>query len=241
MVSSSRTRSADTMPRDGARAAAAARVAGSTSKPSWEAKRAARIIRKGSSPKLRSGSMGVRSRPPARSTRPSNGSTNSIAGRRTAIALTVKSRRARSPSSESPNVTAGLRVAPSYSSARYVVTSTWRSPRITPMVPNSRPMSHVLPPHLRSSLSVSSGRADVAKSKSALDRPRNASRTGPPTSANSYPASSKTRARSRTSGGSAGHRASARARSVARVGGGVVTVPKHPRWRVYLHQACPDR
>ena len=43
--------------------AIAATVAGSTSKPSCEAKRAARSIRSGSSPKLTRGSAGVRSRP----------------------------------------------------------------------------------------------------------------------------------------------------------------------------------
>ena len=57
--------------------------------------------------------------------------------------------------------------------------------------------------HVASRRSVSSGRADVAKSKSALDRPRKASRTGPPTSANSWPAASNVAASSATSGGSA--------------------------------------
>ena len=69
-------------------------------------------------------------------------------GSRSAIALTVKSRRTRSASSESPNATTGLRVAPSYASARYVVISTvWRpdpgarSCRIRGRRPTARPRS----------------------------------------------------------------------------------------------------
>ena len=72
-------------------------------------KRAARSMRSGSSPKETSGSSGVRSRPAARSPNPSKGSTNSMSGRRSAMALMVKSRRDRSSSMSSPNVTSGLR------------------------------------------------------------------------------------------------------------------------------------
>ena len=72
---------------------------GSTVKSSWAAKRAARIIRSGSSEKDSSGRAGgaqhLRAR--GRST-PWNGSSNFRSGRVTAIALTVKSRRPRSPS-----------------------------------------------------------------------------------------------------------------------------------------------
>src|SRR5690349_4602332 len=50
-------------------------------------------------------------------------------------------------------------------------------------------MSHVASPHCFSSRSVSSGRAEVAKSRSLCGRPSMASRTGPPTSASSWPAS----------------------------------------------------
>ena len=60
--------------------------------------RAARSIRSGSSLKLSSGVSGVRSRRPARSAAPSNGSTSSGSGRASAMALTVKSRRDRSTS-----------------------------------------------------------------------------------------------------------------------------------------------
>ena len=109
MTSSSRTRSAEMISIRSAIAVIAATTAGSTVKPSWAAKRAARIIRSGSSEKESSGVPGVRSSPCARSTTPPYGSTNSRDGSRTAIALTVKSRRPRSPSRESPKSTAGLR------------------------------------------------------------------------------------------------------------------------------------
>ena len=97
------------MPIRSAIAVIAATTGGSTVNPSWAAKRAARIIRSGSSEKESSGVPGVRRSPCARSTTPPYGSTNARDGRRTAIALTVKSRRRRSPSSESPKSTAGLR------------------------------------------------------------------------------------------------------------------------------------
>ena len=87
----------------------AATTSGATAKPSWAAKRAARIIRSGSSEKESSGVPGVRSTRSARSTIPPNGSTNSRPGTRTAIELTLKSRRPRSPSRESPKSTSGLR------------------------------------------------------------------------------------------------------------------------------------
>ena len=87
----------------------AATTDGSTSKPSWAAKRAARIIRSGSSEKESSGVPGVRSTRWARSTTPPYGSSTSRPGRRTAIALTVKSRRPRSPARVSPKATSGWR------------------------------------------------------------------------------------------------------------------------------------
>ena len=66
------------------------------------AKRAARMIRRGSSSKDCSALTGVRRIPAARSARPPQGSTSSRSGSRSAMALTVKSRRVRSPSSVSP-------------------------------------------------------------------------------------------------------------------------------------------
>ena len=87
----------------------AATTAGSTANPSWAANRAARIIRSGSSEKESSGRPGVRSTRCARSTTPPYGSSKVRSGTRTAIALTVKSRRPRSPARVSPKSTSGLR------------------------------------------------------------------------------------------------------------------------------------
>ncbi len=101
------------------------------------------------------------------------------------MALTVKSRRTRSSAIVSPNATTGFRVPGSYASARCVVTSTCQalspSRSIVPMVPKSRPMSHVTWLSVRSSFSMSSGRASVVKSRSSVRVPNSASRTGPPT------------------------------------------------------------
>ena len=87
----------------------AATTAGSTSKSSWAANRAARSIRSGSSENESSGVPGVRSTPRARSARPPYGSTSARPGSVIAIAFTVKSRRPRSPSSVWPYSTSGLR------------------------------------------------------------------------------------------------------------------------------------
>ena len=111
LTSSSRTRSAETMVMRSASCSIASAVASSMRKPSWATKRTARIIRSGSSLKDWAGATGVRSRVRARSSSPPKGSTSSSEGRRTAIALTVKSRRERSPSRVSPYSTCGLRLA----------------------------------------------------------------------------------------------------------------------------------
>ena len=87
-------------------------------KPNCATNRAARIIRNGSSANDTSAGAGVISSLRAKAPSPSYGSTNSIVGSRIAIALTVKSRRTRSSSRLSPNATTGLRVTPSYASAR---------------------------------------------------------------------------------------------------------------------------
>lgn len=102
MFSSSRTRSADTISIRAAISVMAVTTSGATAKSSWAANRAARIIRRGSSENDSSGVPGVRSTRPARSARPPWGSMNSFSGSATAIALTVKSRRTRSSSMESP-------------------------------------------------------------------------------------------------------------------------------------------
>ncbi|MNC94741.1 hypothetical protein D3C83_116730 [compost metagenome] len=75
-------------------------------------KRAARIIRSGSSTNDTSGSSGVRRRLwISRSSSPPYGSLSCGSGSEIAMALTVKSRRERSVSSESENVTSGLRLS----------------------------------------------------------------------------------------------------------------------------------
>ena len=81
-----------------------------------------------------------------------------------AIALTVKSRRERSVSSESENVTVGLRLSGRYTSARKVVISTRISPWAAPIVPKACPCSHTWSAHGRTSSRIRSGRASVVRS-----------------------------------------------------------------------------
>ncbi len=119
--------------------------------------RAARSIRSGSSRNEISGASGVRSRPAARSTAPPYGSINSGSGSRSAIALTVKSRRDRSISMSSENSTSGLRLSGWYTSARYVVISIGTPPRMRPTVPKRLPWSHMLSAHPLTSCSMTSG------------------------------------------------------------------------------------
>jgi len=107
--SSARTRSAETMASREDMAVMASITSGATSKPSWAVKRAARMMRNGSSSKDCSAVTGVRRSWPARSSIPPVGSTKLRSGRRRAMALTVKSRRVRSPSSVVPYSTCGLR------------------------------------------------------------------------------------------------------------------------------------
>src|SRR5699024_696747 len=79
-------------------------------------------------------------------------------------------------------------------------------------------MSQMAPPrvHSRRISSVCSGRADVVKSRSALERPSTASRTGPPTRASSCPAASNTRPSAWISSGRAWNIEAARRRAVSR-------------------------
>ena len=67
--------------------------------------------------------------------------------------------------------------------------STCHGPLRQPIVPKSRPMSQTASAQPETSRSVTSGRAEVVKSRSFWSRPIIASRTGPPTSASSSPAS----------------------------------------------------
>ena len=194
-MNSPRTRSAETIDSRSACAVIASTTSSATSKPSWAEKRAARIIRSGSSVKESCAVPGVRMIPAVRSACPPNRSTKARSGSRIAIALMVKSRRTRSPWRECPKSTCGLRESASYCSARYVVISTSRPATRAPIVPNRMPTSHVVSAKPSSSASTASGRASVVKSRSASlaaeSRPRRASRTGPPTRASSCPAVAK--------------------------------------------------
>ena len=140
-TSSSRIRSAEMRSRSSRCSCMAHSTSSSTSNPSCATNRAARNMRSGSSVKQVVTSRGVRRRCATTSSMPPNGSTNRMGSSNRAIALTVKSRRTRSSSRESPNVTSGLRVTPSYKSARNVVISTSSPATRAPIVPNSRPVS----------------------------------------------------------------------------------------------------
>ncbi len=109
LVSSSLIRSADTTASRGASSVIASRTSALTVKSSCAVNRAARSIRSGSSVNESCGRPGVRSTLALRSASPPNGSASSSEGSRAAIALTVKSRRDRSASSEVPYSTLGLR------------------------------------------------------------------------------------------------------------------------------------
>ena len=91
----------------------ACRTSGAISKSSWLANRAARIMRSGSSEKEFSAFTGVRKTLFAKSSKPLKGSINSgvFVVSSSAIELTVKSRRDKSPSIESPYSTSGLRLS----------------------------------------------------------------------------------------------------------------------------------
>ena len=163
----------------------AVRTSSSSVKSNWLAKRAARIIRSGSSENDWGALAGVRIIFFARSSIPLNGSINSgvfVVNSR-AIELIVKSRRDKSPSISSPYSTSGFRESSSYFSVRYVVTSTVVSPRLPAIVPNSIPVSQTFSAHFFRIFFVSSGWASVVKSRSLPSLPKIASRTGPPTRA----------------------------------------------------------
>ena len=99
-------------PSCGAISTSASTTRGATEKPSCETNRAARSIRSGSSPNDTSGADGVSSTFARSAAKPPRGSRNSPGPSgvmRTAIALTVKSRRTRSSSRLEPNRTSGLR------------------------------------------------------------------------------------------------------------------------------------
>ena len=105
-------------------------------------------------------------------------------GSRRAMAFTVKSRRDRSTSTESPKETSGLRESGTYTSARCVVISKTRPSFLRPTVPKRLPWSHNASAHPFTSRSTSSGSASVVRSTSCFSgaaSPAKASRTEPPT------------------------------------------------------------
>ncbi len=128
--------------------------------------RAARNIRSGSSVNETSAGKGVRSLLAARSSTPLNGSTSCRSGSERAMALTVKSRLERSASMAVEKATSGLREPASYSSARWVVTSTRCPSLIAPMVPKRLPCVQMLSAQEDNSSSVTDGKASVVKSRS---------------------------------------------------------------------------
>ena len=103
--SSSATRSRDTRATTASAPGMASRVVGANRKPSWETNRAPRRGRSPSSANRSRGSPTARITFRARSARPSNGSRSSPWRGSQAMALTVKSRRARSASRLSWKVT----------------------------------------------------------------------------------------------------------------------------------------
>ncbi len=190
------TRSAESRPRCAADAVIAARVSGSIASEKREANRMARSARKRSS-RIRSfASPTARSTLRSRSPRPSNGSRRSFVAGRQAIALMVKSRRARSSSRLAPNSTSACR--PSVRTSRRKVVTSCATPASSRMltVPNRMPTGMVR--RLPKSAWTSSGRAEVARSQSRGCPPRRESRMAPPTHHASNPARSRRSAMSRT-------------------------------------------
>ena len=197
-TSSCCTRSADRRVRYGAEERSAENVAGSMTKRYRAANRMARSARRRSSRMRSSASPTARTTPATRSRWPPNGSRRSPVAGRKAIALMVKSRRARSSSRLAPNSTTACR--PSVcTSRRNVVTSCATPPSSsTATVPNSMPTGTV---RRRPKIAITcSGVAGVAISQSSGLPPRNASRIAPPTHHASKPASSRRRAMSSTLG-----------------------------------------
>ena len=221
LSSSLRTRSMDTMARRPPISVTALVSAGSGETCSWATKRAARIIRSGSSLKDSSGERGVRRVRVIRSAAPPNGSTSTGASpvSSRAMALMVKSRRERSVSMSPANCTSGLRESGEYASARWVVISYTRSPILRPIVPNLSPWAHTASARSATSFFVSCGVAVVVASKSIWSRglassPSSRSRTVPPTRYRRCPA-----CRKRLASGSISWRTGAKRAGIMALGG----------------------
>src|SRR6267143_7260313 len=179
LLSSSRTRSIATLPNTSSAWGMASRVRGSSARRRVEANRTARSGRSPSSRKRARGSPTDRRRRRSRSSTPENGSRSSPAMGSQAIAFTVKSPRARSPSMSARKVTElGRRPSRYRPSPRKVVTSTLCSPESTVTVPCCIPVGMTL----GNSRTTCSGRASVATSKSCAAAPQRMSRTAPPAS-----------------------------------------------------------
>ena len=169
--------------------------------PSSALKRQARRMRSASSANLSRGSPTARIKPRSISALPPKGSIKPHSGRQ-AIALMVKSLRARSSSIEDTNVTESGCLPSLYRpSLRKVVTSKAESPLITVIVPCATPVSWVLSPACSQTRFVSAHIALQAISISEQGRPSSASRTKPPTAHASNPASSNTERSARASSG----------------------------------------
>ena len=174
-LSSAKTRSCATCA--DARGLLAGEVArrGSGSSPSSAARRTSRTARSGSSANVRGPT--ARNRRAARSAAPPCGSTSSPPSSGCAIALTVKSRSARSASSDPPR--SGLRSA-----------CHDRSAAITRHAPNSSESSNAGPRAARASRRAAAPTSpSTTRSRSAVGRSSSRSRTAPPTSQASMPAS----------------------------------------------------
>ncbi len=119
-MNSSRTRSAEIIEIRLVIVDIAVKTSESISKLSWLANRAARIMRSGSSLNDCAALTGVRSTFFTKSSNPPYGSINSgsLPVSSSAIELTVKSRRDKSPSIVSPNSTSGFLEPSSYFSVR---------------------------------------------------------------------------------------------------------------------------
>ena len=189
LITSSRTRSADTIASRPVIERIAATVAGSTSNPSCAANRAARIIRSGSSLNESAGAPGVVIIWSARSSSPSLGSTNSRLGSSTAIALIVKSRRTQVADervAELDRRLAGLlrvhvRAVRRDLEVVIALAQPDRAERDPGLPDRVGPPRDDLQGPLRPS---AGGQVEVGGAR----RPSSASRTGPPTSASSSPA-----------------------------------------------------
>lgn len=197
LLSSCCTRSGDSRLRCGALRRIASHVMPSISKPKRAAKRIARNARRRSSRIRASASPTARITRCSRSFRPSKGSRSSAVVGENAIALRVKSRRARSSSREAPNST--IACLPSVlTSRRNVVTSCMRPVSSnTPTVPKSTPTGTVR----RKIFCTCWGVAAVARSQSRWGCPNKASRTAPPTHQVSKPAPSSRRTSATTGWG----------------------------------------